>query len=227
MCSMIKALSQKMDKKNFECFITNYETLIKLKENKTLWASAMSFVKNEVFTKNIFDSIGNPYNYIGFTNAIKGNQKVFYTVMGLYNETPNSEPIRLCLEYFYTTQTYIGFIVELLLYDELSQHTKQIYKNNVLDFEKKADILICGNYLQIKNITFLYSHNLQNNIEYYKSANDRLHFIFYTIEKDNIYFVSIGGNCKNHISSLNGFTLTKDRELIPLRDFAEMLIESI
>ena len=52
---MIKALSQKMDKKNFECFITNYETLIKLKENKTLWASAMSFVKNEVFTKNIFD----------------------------------------------------------------------------------------------------------------------------------------------------------------------------
>ena len=54
---MIKTLSQKMDKKNFECFTTNYETLIKLKENKTLWASAMSFVKNEVFTKNIFDSI--------------------------------------------------------------------------------------------------------------------------------------------------------------------------
>ena len=223
---MIKILKEKMSELDYKQFIEDYNKLYDYKSNKALWKKAMSTKNGEVpFLKDIFDSIGTPFNYLRYKDKTSNNRELTPIIFGRYNKERNSEEIIECLLYHYSTETYIGFIVEVLIYEELKKHTKRVYKNNVLDTKKKADIMLNGVYYQIKNSSFIFiSDNTQKMIDYYKSKNDRLHFIFYTIEKDNIYICAVGGKPYLFIDEIDNFTFARGSQNITLQSLINTML---
>lgn len=216
-----------MTTQSFSDFLTDYNLLCDLKADSELWNEALSYKadiqKNHIFFKNYFDSI-NSFDYVAYKRLIGSivplNNSML--IIGYPKPTERESSLRECLRVHYQCETYIGFIVEIILFEEL-QPTERVYKNNKLDTVKKADLLLNGNFYQIKNYSFVLSPNITSLIDYYKSHNKRLLFLFYTIEKENIYFLTIGGNAYLHIDKINGFTFATQTEKAPLSDFISLL----
>ena len=222
---MLNTLQQRMSADDFAEFIKDYDTLYQLRENKALWSVAMSWIFEEVFTKQYFDKLENPYEYRFYKYDIQQIVKIKNMLTTLdIQKIEDRDRLKLCISLFYTTLTYIGFIVENALYEEFKHHTKHIIRNNTLDIVKKTDLLLNGHHLQIKNYSFLTSTDYPNKINEYEKANKELFFVFYTIEKDNIYFVEICGNPCTHISLMDGFTFTKPIRTIPLSECVNALL---
>lgn len=225
---MLKILKTQMDSYNYEEFICDYNNLILCKKNKALWKSAISSKKGTVpFLKGFFDDLATPLDYIGYRNSVLKNEKIEDIIIGRNKEQSNTEDIINSLKYHYTIETYIGFLVEAMLFYSLSKQFKDLYKNNHLDINKKTDILCNGIYFQIKNGSFINSTNIDKMIDTYKSFNAELQFIFYTIEEDNIYFLSICGNPYLHIDSIDGFTFCYKPTLLEYNDYMLLLYEHI
>ena len=148
---MLNTLQQRMSADDFAEFIKDYDTLYQLRENKALWSVAMSWIFEEVFTKQYFDKLENPYEYRFYKYDIQQIVKIKNMLTTLdIQKIEDRDRLKLCISLFYTTLTYIGFIVENALYEEFKHHTKHIIRNNTLDIVKKTDLLLNGHHLQIK-----------------------------------------------------------------------------
>ena len=75
---------------------------------------------------------------------------------------------------------------------------------------------------QIKNYSFLQTNEkLDKIISEYKAVNKDLLFIFYTTEKENIYFAAIGGLPLRSVNDINGFTFTIPIALIGIKELCK------
>ena len=223
---MINILKQNMSESDFEAFIIDYDSLYKQKNNKKLWRLAMSSKRGSVpYIKEFFDTISDKYNYIAYRNSVQSNKDIFYIIIGYYQIERNADDIKECLRLHYTIETYIAFMVEWILFSEIKANTNyRVYQNKMLDTEKKADLLCNSIYYQIKNKSFIYdSDNTGNLIEAYKKANNRLFFIFYTTEEDNIYICAVNNKPFLFIDEIDDFSFIYDYSLINIKDFIKYL----
>ena len=215
-----------MSDTNFEAFITDYQNLYSQKENKDKWRLAMRSKRGFVpFIKEFFDTMSNKFDYIAYRNSVQNNRDIFYIIIGYYQIKRNDDDIKECLRLHYTIETYIAFMVEWLLFNEIKTNTNyRVYQNRVLDTEKKADLLCNSTYYQIKNKSFIYDcDNTGQMISEYRKANNRLYFIFYTIEKDNIYICAINHQPFLYIDEIDDFTFVYKYDLITIKDFIKHL----
>lgn len=222
---MINVLKSKMSENDYSSFISDYHRLYCYKSDKKLWKEAMRSKKGYVpLLKNMFDELGNPYHYNSFTQKVRGNSSLYYIICGLNKPIKNSETIKDCLLLHYQTEIYIGFIVEWILFEQLKESRVRVYKNNILDMKKKADLLLNGHFYQIKNYSFLSSERLLENLINYKRANNELFFIFYVIEKENINFLLIKEKPCIHINKIDGFTFNEPKRITSLNEFLSFLL---
>lgn len=223
---MIDIIKNNMDSVSLAEFEKDYEKLIRYKSDKKLWRLAMSSKTGRVpLLKELFDNIGNKYNYNSYRNSVYDNKDLYYIIIGFKRKERNNEEVKECLLLHYSIENYIAFMVEWILFEYIKQNTTySVYKNNVLDFEKKADLLCNGKYYQIKNKSFIYDTDYTMNYVYeYKKANKNLYFIFYTIDEDNIYFCGIDNKPFLFIDNIDGFTFAYDYTKITLKDFIKYL----
>lgn len=223
---MIQILEDQMTETDFEAFKTDYISLLNKREDKQKWRLAMSSKRGTVpFLKEFFDTMRNKFNYISYRNSVKNDRNIFHIIIGYYLSEPNDEEIRECLRLHYTIETYIAFMVEWLLFNEIKANTKyRVYQNRALDTVKKADLLCNGIYYQIKNKSFIYEcENTEQLINEYRKANNRLFFIFYTIEQDNVYICAINHQPFLFIDNIDNFTFVYNYDLISIKDFIKYL----
>lgn len=223
---MIQILKQNMSDTDFDVFMTDYQNLYNQKQNKGKWRLAMSSKRGSVpFIKTFFDTMGNKFNYISYRNSVESNSDIYHIIIGYYLIKRNDDDIKECLRLHYTIETYIAFMVEWLLFEEIKANTTyRVYQNTVLDTVKKADLLCNGIYYQIKNKSFIYDcENTGQMIAEYRKANNRLFFIFYTIEEDNIYICAINHQPFLFIDNIDDFTFVYDYDTINIKDFIKYL----
>ena len=223
---MINILKDNMNENDYQAFLIDYNSLYKQKNDKKLWRLSMSSKKGSVpYIKEFFDTLGNKFNYIAYRNSVQSNKDIFYLIIGYYQINRNSDDIKECLRLHYTIETYIAFMVEWILFNEIKANTNfRVYQNKILDTEKKADLLCNSIYYQIKNKSFIYdSDNTGSLIEAYRKANNRLFFIFYTIEEDNIYICAVNNKPFMFIDEIDDFTFVYNYGLINIKDFIKYL----
>lgn len=223
---MINIIKSGADAANYAEFIKDYNRLVELKDNKSLWNTAIASKNGSIpLLKSYFDSLHcNKFNYISYKKAILGNSDIYRTIIGYYQTIRNSEIIRECLQLHLTIETYIGFMVEYILAAELREKTNnRVIQNNILDFEKKADLLYNGSFYQIKNCSFLHRYRIDLIVAEYKAANKYLQFIFYEIAADNIYFLLVDNKPFLHISEINGFSFAADKKRVTIDNYIKYL----
>lgn len=185
---MLKIIKSRMSIYNFSEFKKDYDNLIQYKKNEELWKKVLkSRLPAPPIFKDYFSVLGNKYDYTFYRDIILNND---FDIDNLLEETKESE-IKEGLKLFYVTDTYIGFIVEELLFSSLSELNIDIKRDNYLDRYKKTDIIIDKREIQIKNISFLENKNNFDRLRYYQQRNRNLYFLFYKVTKDNIYFITV------------------------------------
>lgn len=212
-----------MTKDTFENFSEDYKRLYQQKENKVAWRSAMSKKCGSVpLLKDFFDTLSNKYDYITYKHRIENNRDIYKIIIGFYRNQYNNDDEILCLWLHYVVESYVAFMVEYILYEELKEDNEVIVaQSRELDLVKKADLYCNGSYYQIKSKSFIYEcESLVNIIDYYKAANNELFFIFYTIEEENVFICAINSQPYTHINEINGFSFTLPYDLITIKDLA-------
>lgn len=233
---MINALKHCMSSADYEEFMKDYKELYIAKKNRGAWELSHTIrnesTNNMIYFKGLFDnSISSPYNYREFKYIISSGIDIDYLLLDYEDKEPyraKIDTIKRYLGLYFTIHVYIGFIVEEMLYKELSKKAlgKQIFRNESLDTIEKTDILFNGVHYQIKNISFIsvndtYKKKLLTN---YKKCCRDLYFIFYTIEEDNIYFVAVDGRSSAHINTVEDLSAFNKFTNISLNDYILLLL---
>ena len=133
-----------------------------------------------------------------------------------------AKQIEETLKLHFSIETYIGFLIEHLIFEEINNGKNEIQISTELDTIYKTDIMINKCCYQIKNYSFLQTNEkLDKIISEYKAVNKDLLFIFYTTEKENIYFAAIGGLPLRSVNDINGFTFTIPIALIGIKELCK------
>lgn len=216
---MINIIKANMDERAFAHFMRDFERLYICKNDASLWRKAFSKRTNEPpIYKDYFDVLASPFDYCTYKSMILDTFNIEYSI-----EQIEDEALKEALTLFYTIDTYIGFIVEHILYKKALSITDDVLKDNELDRIKKVDLMINNRQFQIKNLSFIDYYCLNNNLDYFLRANPQLNFIFYRQTKDNLYFVTLNDLPFVFISELkelSAFCLPKN---ITIDNYAEMV----
>ena len=214
---MINLLKDKMTVTSYKEFMLDYELLFCIKQS-IFWKDAMLLKDNNIFVKTYFDRLKNKYDYIEFRNIITKDKLIHAKIQKEIND--NGLTYGFLLMYHYTIEIYISFIIEYILKQQIEKELNiKVLTSNYLDINKKCDLMINNNQYQIKNYSFIENnYYIDRIINNYKSHNLNLLFIFYTIEKDNIYFVSVNNQLIIHIDNINSFTVFSDTENKSIND---------
>ena len=175
------------------------------------------------FVKHYFDSLENKYNYTEYMDKISNDKdfRTFEVIYGYNQIEEEKELIRQLLELYFITETYIGFMVEYLIAEELKNKGIKVYQNNVLDIQYKTDLLFKGKHFQIKNYSFLETFLIESKLEPYIKANKKLNFLFYKISVENISLVKIGGKAFLKAQEINDFTQLMNEEEMSIDEFID------
>lgn len=195
---------------------------------KELWENIIKYrhnIKHLPLLKHIFNELPNKYNYISYKRNIESNKNIQWYLIDAKNRYGLQAYIILLLHL--TAVTYIGFLYEYQLAETLKSKGIKILQNDYLDINKKADIKINGEYIQIKNASFLNNPYLESAItEYYTKHNKALNFAFYTTDANNIYPYLINGNAWIFNKEINGFTFTSLKK-VSFEDYIKTIERSI
>lgn len=206
---MIHLLKDRMAANEYREFMLDYEVLCCIKQS-TLWKDTMLLKDSSIFVKSYFDKLKVKYSYTEFKNIII-NDKVIHTK--IQKEISDKGLQYGCfLLFHYTIEIYISFLIEYILKQEIERELDiKVLTSHYLDISMKCDLLISGKPYQIKNYSFIENnYYIDKRIDNYKKINNNLLFIFYRIERDNIYFVSIDDKLILDIKDINGFTVFSD-----------------
>ncbi len=173
---------------DWNVFKKDYDLLIKARSLSS-WNNAYKY-KSSVYIDKLsyFNKLHNKYNYTSFKKSIIHSEEYNLIIeIAERNGCNNDEIVCLCLSL--TISIYIGFLIEWILVDCLRKQGHIVIKNPLYDRKGKIDFLCDNKKYQVKSITFIdNSHFYELNNQY---NGKELNYIFYTIEEENIYFVSI------------------------------------
>lgn len=217
-----------MSKEVYSSFIDDYNRLIEARKDIGGWKSAQSkrYIKGcrVPLIKDYFDYIVNKYDYIAFKGLIMADDNINIVCEGTYTN-PNNKKTKDYLILYYTIGVYCSFIVEELIYKALSRNKDNILqRNNTLDYIKKIDFICNNNAYQIKNKSFIYdTYEIEIILDRYRKINDKLRFIFYSFEADNIYICMIDREPYKVITDIHNFTNRSDYVLTTLDELINAL----
>ena len=225
---MLELIKSRMKETDYTEFISDYNTLIELKKNnRKLHKYCMAIKRSgkQPFAKPYFDIMKNKYYYNCYKEMFLDN----YTVKEICkrsrkaaNAEFTAKQIEETLKLHFSIETYIGFLIEHLIFEEINNGKNEIQISTELDTIYKTDIMINKCCYQIKNYSFLQTNEkLDKIISEYKAVNKDLLFIFYTTEKENIYFAAIGGLPLRSVNDINGFTFTIPIALIGIKELCK------
>lgn len=225
---MLGTIYSRLQGDNCYLFEKNYKNLFDLKETET-WKELILKIKkssaNKPFVKGYFDLLKDKFDYKRYAELVQNDN--FYRIISNCCQAETIEERQLLQDIIYLyfiTETYIGFIIETLITEELDNRKIRYHKNDTLDLKYKTDLLVCGKHLQIKNFSFLETERLENKIIPYIKANKRLYFVFYKISRDKITMVRIGGNAYIKAEKLNDFIQLLPTEEIILKKFIDDIV---
>lgn len=214
---------QEPGNKNYR-FDNCFQRLFELKETQT-WKDLILKIKRssarKPFVKDCFDMLQDKFDYKRYKELIQadGSYKIIINYFGSSVDRDQQQLLQEIISLYFITETYIGFMVEYLIAEELKKKKIRFHQNKILDLKYKTDLLVDGKHLQIKNISFLETSRLEKKIKPYIDANRRLKFVFYKINQDNISLVRIGGKAFYQVQDLNDFTQLLPIEEITIEEF--------
>ena len=152
---------------------------------------------------------------------IVNNNKQVHTLLQTTLNTKGIQETYL-LQLHYTIEIYISFMIEYVFKQEINNKTNiNILSNYNLDVIKKIDLILNNKPIQIKSYTFISCNELTTDrLKMYKNCKD-MHFIFYSLEKDNIYFAEIENKILIPIIDINDFTACLGKNNITLKETIE------
>ena len=203
---MMKIFKDNMTAEAYKIFETDYNLYICIKTSIT-WKNAISDRDKSIFIKTYFDRLINKYNYTEYKENIIKCKSIHSIIQAEIKEKDLSYAD--CLYIHYTIQTYLGFLIEYVIKQEMQKrYNITCISNDYLDYEKKTDILCGGVPYQIKNYSFIdNNYYLNKRLSIYKNACNALRFIFYITEIDNIYIAKINNTPLIDINTIDDFTV--------------------
>lgn len=212
---MFDVFKKNMDSENYNTLIMDYQVLYHNKQC-VKWSMLHSLKKTtNIIALDLFSQLHNKYNYKEFKYIVLNDKKVHSLLQsnlqlkGIYQA--------FILELHFTIEIYISFMIEYIFKQEIRNNTElKVISSYDLDMIKKIDLIIGNKPIQIKNYSFISSNQiLDKRLSDYKKCNN-LYFIFYTLGKDNIYFVEIDNKVFINVNDINGFTALLDNKEITL-----------
>ena len=202
---MFAAFKENMSPENYAAFINDYQLLY---NNKLCgqWKQLHKFKKDaNIFAKDIFIELHDKYNYLVYKQIAKNNKQVHALLQALLNT--KGIYAAFIVELHYLTEIYISFMIEYVFKQELEKQTNiKIVSNNYLDIIKKIDLVMNDKPIQIKNYSFIScNETTTDRLNEYKNIKG-IHFIFYSLEKDNICFKEIDNKVLLTLEKIDGFT---------------------
>lgn len=206
-----------MSADNYAAFINDYELLY---HNKLCgqYKKLHSFKKKaNIFAKSIFDKLQDKYNYLDYKQIVRNDTQVHALLQSLLLSDKGIYAAFI-VELHYTTEIYLSFMVEYVLKQELKENNIKIVSSNYLDVIKKIDVVMNDKPIQIKNYSFISCNELTTDrLNEYKNI-EGIHFIFYSLEKDNIYFSEIDNKILVPFTDLDDFTACLGKKNITLKE---------
>lgn len=217
---MLGVFKENMDEHNYYSFKNDYELLYHLKKCQA-WKEVYKLKKSSgIISKQLYDELHDKYSYNDYKSIVRGNKQVH----ALLQSTLLTKGIQQAyfLELYYTTEIYISFMIEYIFKQEIKNKTNiKIISNNSLDIIKKIDLILDNKPIQIKSYTFISCNELTTDrLKEYKNNKD-MHFIFYSMEEDNIYFAEIGNKVLVPITDINDFTACLGKNNLTLKETIE------
>ena len=206
---MIDILQKYMSADNFLEFTRDYKNLYAARANKDSWKASMQSrkqIEKEPFLKRLYERLCYSYDYKSFKQAVN-NTNLFE-----YIEKDNN------LKLFYQCSTYLGLIIETALNDEVLRAGAITEQSFDLDINYKTDIRVNNINYQIKNITYL---NYKDQLDRYREKN--VQFIFYKIQKDNIYFISFSGNVSFNTDLVETMNIYNTYDTVTAKELIDIL----
>lgn len=227
---MIQLIKSRMSENDYKAFIDDYNAIMQIKEdNPKLLKYCISYKRKgkQPFAKPYFDILKNKYYYKGYKEMFLDNRTVQSIIKGgrtAANDEFSADKIEYTLKLHFSIETYIGFLIEYLIFEELNNGKNKIEISTELDIIHKTDIKVNDYCYQIKNYSFINTNEkLESIISDYKMRNSELYFIFYYPQKENIYFAAVGGLPLRSVNDINGFTFTIPVALIGITELCKAI----
>jgi hypothetical protein len=219
---MFNVLKSHMTIDNYKAFIKDYELLY---HNKLCaqYKLLHSFKKKaNIFAKSLFDGLNDKYNYLEYKQIVKKDIRVHTLLQALLStKEDNAIYSAFIVELHYATEIYISFMIEYVFKQELKENNIKIVSSNYLDVIKKIDVVMNDKPVQIKNYSFISCNELTTErLKEYKNIKG-IHFIFYSLEKDNICFAEIDNKVLLPLTDINDFTACLGKKNITLKETIE------
>lgn len=223
---MLEIIKERMNNSDYAAFIIDYKRLIEVRENKSLWRAAIyqknKRIKQQPLLKEFFDYLSNAYDYKLFKGLILTDDSIADIISGGFI-LPHTKEIKEAIQLHYTIEVYCSFIIEEVIATALSSKSI-VERNNYLDFVEKADIKCGGFSYQIKNKSFIYEvEEIERLTDRYIRVNDKLRFIFYSLESDNIYICMIDEKPFLLVTEINNFTNRSSYKLTTIENLTNSI----
>lgn len=217
---MLGIFKENMDEHNYYCLKNDYELLYYMKQCQP-WKKVHKLNKGSgIIAKQLFDELQDKYKYTDYKSIVNDNKQVHR----LLQTTLLTKGIQdaYILQLHYTIEIYISFMIEYIFKQEINRNTNiKILSNYNLDVVKKIDMVLDNKPIQIKSYTFISSNDMTTDrLKLYRNCKD-LHFIFYSLEKDNIYFAEIDNKVLVPITNINDFTACLGKNNLTLKETIE------
>ena len=217
---MLGIFKENMDEHNYYCLKNDYELLYYMKQCQP-WKEVHKLNKGSgIVAKQLFDELQDKYKYTDYKSIVNDNKQVHR----LLQTTLLTKGIQdaYILQLHYTIEIYISFMIEYIFKQEIKRNTNiKILSNYNLDVVKKIDMVLDNKPIQIKSYTFISCNDMTTDrLKLYRNCKD-LHFIFYSLEKDNIYFAEIDNKVLVPITDINDFTACLGKNNITLKETIE------
>ena len=217
---MLGIFKENMDEHNYYCLKNDYELLYYMKQCQP-WKEVHKLNKGSgIIAKQLFDELQDKYKYTDYKSIVNDNKQV-HTLLQTTLLTKGIQDAYI-LQLHYTIEIYISFMIEYIFKQEIKRNTNiKILSNYNLDVVKKIDMVLDNKPIQIKSYTFISCNDMTTDrLKLYRNCKD-LHFIFYSLEKDNIYFAEIDNKVLVPITDINDFTACLGKNNITLKETIE------